>query len=139
MQRPLATHGSDPLLRRSVCAAGQPARPQVSRCTGLSGSDHEFPALTGRSGTQRARWPLRPELAALLGVCPLSQQTHEAAALGLKTHFDQKSALIESLIEIVAAGDLVLVKGSRGMKMEEVVAFLTERFKPPQDTPHQAA
>ena len=44
----------DPLLiRRSVCAAVQPARPQVSRCTGLSVSDHEYPALTGRSGTQR--------------------------------------------------------------------------------------
>jgi hypothetical protein len=28
---------------------------QVSRCIGLSGSDREFPALTGRSGTQRAR------------------------------------------------------------------------------------
>lgn len=46
---------SDPLLRRSVCAASQPACSQVSRCVGLSGSDREFPALTGRSGTQRAR------------------------------------------------------------------------------------
>jgi hypothetical protein len=45
----------DPLLRRSVCAAGQPARPQVSRCTRLSGNDRKFPRLTGRSGTQRAR------------------------------------------------------------------------------------
>jgi len=45
----------DPLLRRSVCAAGQPARPQVSRCVGLSASDRKYPALTGRSGTQRAR------------------------------------------------------------------------------------
>jgi len=45
----------DPLLRRSVCAAGQPAHPQVSGCMGLSVSDRDFPALTGRSGTQRAR------------------------------------------------------------------------------------
>ncbi len=46
----------DPLLTgRSVCAAGQPACTQVSRCTGLSGSDRKFPALTGRSGPQRAR------------------------------------------------------------------------------------
>src|SRR6185437_3224593 len=45
----------DPLLRRSVCAAGQPACPQVSRYLGLSGSNRKFPALTGRSGTQRAR------------------------------------------------------------------------------------
>ncbi len=42
-------------LGRSVCAAGQPAGTQVNWCTGLSGSDREFPALTGRSGTQRTR------------------------------------------------------------------------------------
>jgi len=48
----------DPLLRRSVCAAGQPAYAQVGRCTGLSGSDRKYAALTGRSGTQRA-WRLR--------------------------------------------------------------------------------
>jgi len=47
-------------------AFGQPAGTQVSRCQRLSGSDPKFPALTGRSGTQRAR-PLRPELAAVLG------------------------------------------------------------------------
>ena len=50
-----ATGPGDPLLGRSVCAAGQPARSQVSRCIGLSGSDRKFPPLTGRSGTQRAR------------------------------------------------------------------------------------
>ena len=50
-----ASVGGDHQLRRSVCAAGQPACPQVSRSTGLSGSDRDFPALTGRSGTQRAR------------------------------------------------------------------------------------
>jgi hypothetical protein len=48
----------DPLLRRSVCAADQPACPQVSRCAGLSESDREYPVLTGRSGTLQAR--LRP-------------------------------------------------------------------------------
>jgi hypothetical protein len=62
----------DPLLGRSVCAAGQPVCTQVNRCIGLSGSDRKFPALTGRSGTQRAR-SLRPELAALLGVWPSYQ------------------------------------------------------------------
>ena len=47
--------GPDPLLRRSVRAAGRPACTQVRWCTGLSGSDRKFPALTSRSGTQRAR------------------------------------------------------------------------------------
>jgi hypothetical membrane protein len=45
----------DPLLRRPVCAADQPAHPQVSTGVPLSISDREYPALTGRSGTQRAR------------------------------------------------------------------------------------
>ena len=35
--------------------SGSPARPQVTRCMGLSGSDREYPVLTGRSGMQRAR------------------------------------------------------------------------------------
>ena len=42
---------SDDQLGRSVCAAGQPACTQVSRCIWLSGSDRMYPALTGRSGT----------------------------------------------------------------------------------------
>ena len=51
----IAEQWDESQLRRSVCAAGQPARPQVSQPIGLSGSDREFPVLTGRSGTQRAR------------------------------------------------------------------------------------
>ena len=40
---------------RTVCAAGQPSCTQVSQCIGLPRSDREFPRLTGRSATQRAR------------------------------------------------------------------------------------
>ena len=50
-----ALGGVDPQLGRPVCAAGQPACTQLSLCIGLSGSDRKYPALTGRSGTQRAR------------------------------------------------------------------------------------
>ena len=49
------TPPNDLLLRRLVCAAGQLACAQVSRCIGMAGSDREFPAVTGRSGTQRSR------------------------------------------------------------------------------------
>jgi hypothetical protein len=68
----------DRLLRRTLARLRRPVDPQVSRHTGLAGSDREFPALTGRSGTQRAR-PLHPELAAPLGVWPLSQLAECAA------------------------------------------------------------
>ena len=44
----------DPLIRRPVCAAGQPACSQVRRRIRVSASDRKSSPLTGRSGTQRA-------------------------------------------------------------------------------------
>ena len=44
-------------------------------------------------------------------------------------HFEEKSMLIAHLEELVAPGDIVLVKGSRGMKMEDVVVHLTEHVR----------
>jgi len=41
-------------------------------------------------------------------------------------HFNDKGKLLEKLIEIVQPDDLVLVKGSRGMQMEDVVAGLIQ-------------
>jgi hypothetical protein len=43
----------DPLLGRSVCAAGQPACPQVSRYIGLSEIDREFPRVDRPIGHNR--------------------------------------------------------------------------------------
>ncbi len=41
-------------------------------------------------------------------------------------YFPEKAELIECLPEIVRAGDVIMVKASRGMKMEEIVNALTQ-------------
>jgi UDP-N-acetylmuramoyl-tripeptide--D-alanyl-D-alanine ligase len=66
----------------------------------------------------------------LLTFGPLSKALHEAAAVETKAHFENKSALTEYLVRLLADGDLVLVKGSRGMKMEEVILNLKEHMVP---------
>ena len=58
------------------------------------------------------------------------KKTVEAASATVKKHFDSKSDLAKSLMESVIAGDAVLFKGSRGMKMEtvfeEIKHYLTQ-------------
>ena len=53
-----------------------------------------------------------------------SKYTHDAAQLSTAKYFETKEELASSLKQIVKQGDVVLVKGSRGMKMEDVVAQL---------------
>ncbi len=64
----------------------------------------------------------------LLTYGPLSEHTHRGATVPLKVHYDQKNILAEYLLEELTAGDAVLIKGSRGMRMEDVVTFLAERL-----------
>lgn len=53
-----------------------------------------------------------------------AEQLPEAAAGGLIRHFPDKEELAAWLLERLQSDDLVLVKGSRGMRMEEVAEAL---------------
>jgi UDP-N-acetylmuramyl pentapeptide synthase len=64
----------------------------------------------------------------LLTFGALSKCIHESALVETKAHFENKTALTEYLIRLIADGDSVLVKGSRGMKMEEIIMSLTEQL-----------
>ena len=68
----------------------------------------------------------------------LAKRIHSSAKGSITLHYDQKNMLAEYLAELVAPGDAVLVKGSRGMRMEDVVTFLKERLQPPTSGPGQS-
>jgi UDP-N-acetylmuramoyl-tripeptide--D-alanyl-D-alanine ligase len=64
----------------------------------------------------------------LLTFGSLSKSIHNAAMVETKAHFENKIALTEYLMHALADGDIVLVKGSRGMKMEDVVIGMSEQL-----------
>lgn len=61
----------------------------------------------------------------LFTVGPFSRYTNEAYSRESGKHFESKDELVSELKKILHHGDVVLVKGSRGMTMEDVVNQLT--------------
>ena len=64
---------------------------------------------------------------------PLSEETAGAArqgGLGTVESFDDKDVLAKRLLEMIQPGDAVLVKGSRGMKLEDVLNTVYGALEP---------
>ena len=59
----------------------------------------------------------------------LARHIHDGASGRFALHYEQKNMLAEYLVELVAPGDVVLVKASRSLKLEDVVTFLEERLQ----------
>ena len=67
------------------------------------------------------------EFDCLMTYGPMARHIHEKAAIRARRHFDRKTTLSKRLADVASSTDIILVKGSRGMKMEEVVKFLQNR------------
>jgi UDP-N-acetylmuramoyl-tripeptide--D-alanyl-D-alanine ligase len=66
----------------------------------------------------------------LLTYGELARHIHNGSGIPGALHYEGKNVLAEYVAELVTPGDAVLVKGSRSMHMEDIVAFLTERLQP---------
>jgi UDP-N-acetylmuramoyl-tripeptide--D-alanyl-D-alanine ligase len=56
------------------------------------------------------------------------QKAMETGLPVLALHFTDKAELAENLSALLTDGDAVLVKGSRGMRMEEIVEVVLREF-----------
>ncbi len=93
----------------------------------LGEKEGEYHAEAGRTAT-RSGWDF------LVTVGPIAKRMAEgAAAAGMDRarilSFADSAEAAEGVIPLLRKGDLVLVKGSRGMRMEKIVEALKQRIK----------
>jgi UDP-N-acetylmuramoyl-tripeptide--D-alanyl-D-alanine ligase len=58
-----------------------------------------------------------------------SEALFAASSVPFGGHYDDKNKLLDDLMDVLGEGDALLVKGSRGMKMEEIIEGLVQRLR----------
>lgn len=90
----------------------------------------ELGETSGREHVRVGKEAARLKIDYVLTYGEAAREIHRAADGPSAIHYEQKNMLSEYLAELAGPGDIVLVKGSRGMKMEDVVTFIRERHRP---------
>lgn len=117
------TYNADP---DSVQTALEVLENMNGRKIAVLGDMLELGEISGRAHRETGRMVADYGCAALFAYGPRSEETVAAAAEAgvISRHYTDKNLLIRDLKNYLTPGDNVLVKGSRGMKMEEIVREL---------------
>ncbi len=146
----LVEGGSALLIDESYNA--NPASMRASLATLASVSRHKFPRRIAVLGDMLELGPQSAELhlglkdavhdagVAVLFACgPHMKGLYDAVNDGIKGAYAATAAgLQETLISAIQAGDVVMIKGSNGTRLQPVVAALKEHFAAPAASTHQA-
>jgi UDP-N-acetylmuramoyl-tripeptide--D-alanyl-D-alanine ligase len=126
------TYNSSPAALASVLETLRNSRPKSGRKVLVMGDMLELGTVEGALHREAGKRAASAGVQMLVAVGPLSRQSAESARRAgvpeVHLHTDSKKCA-QSLIEYVKNGDLLVVKGSRGMRMERVVEALRAEFK----------
>jgi UDP-N-acetylmuramoyl-tripeptide--D-alanyl-D-alanine ligase len=106
-------------------------QPKTGRYVLVQGDMLELGAESERRHEELGRAIAASCVGLLVTVGPLTRATSLAAAERgdlVRFHFGDSQAASGEVVELLAPGDVVLVKGSRGLAMEHVVAAIKEKF-----------
>jgi UDP-N-acetylmuramoyl-tripeptide--D-alanyl-D-alanine ligase len=121
------TYNSNPAALRRAIGALAAAAAAGSRRVLVTGDMLELGEHGPEAHREAGRVAADARIEALVAVGPLSEETAEAAReRGMKevTHFVDAGAAAAAVSSWVRPGDTLLVKGSRGMRMERIVSAL---------------